>query len=1641
MYDMPTSSAHQKFIWNPQASAWKCNDEGTYRTPCICRDFPWDVSPFEACTCPLPPGWITTPWPAAATGDPNACGVLPDDFDIHDVLHQPTRLAKDVAECTARAAAHGYAAAVEVSATNRPPGCSLGTDNVAYFNTNEDSVSLCTGVVTQLCICVLFEVLLESDVCPSVECNAHLFHSGLLDETGIRWTARVSPTNSDSDSSNGNEVPDGRTLVFQKLGGGGFNQMGGMQPRAPRRWQPVSLPASGSGSYASCEAAGFETIYFADDCAAAAFAGTGATLANGKYGGEQTQIAGHHPRGCYALAPSPPDAFTNQVWYTTWSSSYLDAGGWRACNAAGGGYACMCKWPETVEAPLGAGGLSWSLLGTPLQERYWLFDYGIDYNKDVDVHGEWPGLFDAHASNTNIQVKNPFYENATTLYRHASRSRWWLFRDPTHTGHEGFLMLNEDKKCVMPDYDTEKAGALVSWENLLAASASASSFSPFTQNNVGNAKHKECRSFNVAMQEWLMECQCPPPSAPPEPPASPPPPPPPPGEFRLAVDACTSAADRESAWHPDACLPRDAKAAVRCCLDENHDAYTLGYCYSVCVRSDAADFGAHCSGSGIGSRRIDVASGLACPRLATYEEAKAECEAQPKVNVNHADGPIGMQLCTLDQLLRTDAHQGWGCCGSGCGYDAEVVWTSEGCHPPSAPPPSPPSPPPPSPPPSPPPAPPAPPAPPPGQPKTFFVNENPGGVCADVGGEPITQASVCRVAILELGLLAAGQTCVAPACPVLVTNNDNFPNGCMAWGVSMGTFNAGLLYFVNNPVDAPGPFSPGFFVICAKDPPSPPAAPPSPPPAAPCNRFYTCYANRAVSGYNNAIISGTGGKSMTREWCEMACCDAATMFPTGSVPSTIDDYNVQGGHSGFSAGQVCTGYEWATNPSIYPRGRCQLTSYDMSDPTSHVAHSDFDVCVIAYPPTAPPPAAPPTAPIVRAQAPSFPLHDCIEVDQILGTRTKLTGHGAVLGAAGVIDPLTQTNESPAGAGYDVKNTCNEVGAVLYHAGSYNDADGAQVATWAEWTTSDAQKQEVCERFYKNVGTSTAKVRPCVWNNSTQLNAMAALLDLAKRQWCTTPALNSHTQEGDGRSVWCSPSPPPPSPPPTPPPSPPPPSPPPPSPPSPPPPSPPPPLPPHPPAIPATTEEEPPVDLSQEVSGDETCDAAKRTTIEGCRSYALSTDGKVWNGEHASSTAPFGCWYVHALFGNGVWWNPQITDVTCQTWTDAEAVQQIEGCVCSVEEINHATEERDWRTLVRVNHGLSTRVYHRALADGGILVAGDRVVYVPTTDGTDGDCSKADEYTVDGLASDHGGVLVADAAGHNYIDVRLDDLNEKNEDEAEYVYCYKLQAAADPAASRRRRLAFFASSRRLQAGTWQRGGGLITVRASLRITHRGPRPSSHCSAAAADSRCCCCCCQKTTGQSRISQPATLPPARGLLRGRRPARNVGERAAASGAKFGGGHRRPVRERPLPQRPPRMAQQRERGLQGERESDYILHEKRGHGRRPAVSAMRTFVHDRRPRRELLPHVRNGLELLHGTRRGLPKGRPRLGGHLPSVSDLLLDQGGRRGRLRERQRLHGGHGAEHGEAHVLPLLAAECTAVVSNALPAPVSTPALEP
>ena len=121
------------------------------------------------------------------------------------------------------------------------------------------------------------------------------------------------------------------------------------------------------------------------------------------------------------------------------------------------------------------------------------------------------------------------------------------------------------------------------------------------------------------------------------------------------------------------CRERGEKHAIRCCSDtgsrgvavwRSRDSNNAQF-----TTPDGISYTAECDGTGAGSRRSQPVTDNVCPELATYDEAFAECAAQP-----------GYHLCTAADF------QTHSLCGSGWGCDALPVGTSAPCSPPSAPP-------------------------------------------------------------------------------------------------------------------------------------------------------------------------------------------------------------------------------------------------------------------------------------------------------------------------------------------------------------------------------------------------------------------------------------------------------------------------------------------------------------------------------------------------------------------------------------------------------------------------------------------------------------------------------------------------------------------------------------------------------------------------------------------------------------------------------------------------------------------------------------------------------------------------------------------------------------------------------------------
>ena len=122
----------------------------------------------------------------------------------------------------------------------------------------------------------------------------------------------------------------------------------------------------------------------------------------------------------------------------------------------------------------------------------------------------------------------------------------------------------------------------------------------------------------------------------------------------IGLDACGVGATPSN--HPSVCMSTsDGTLAIRCCSGTSSAV-------SICGSTGSA--GCHGTRSG-GTPPTSITS---CPKIATYEEALNECNAQ------------GMRLCNADELNVLG-------CGTGCGYDQVPVWSSDTCLPPSSPPP------------------------------------------------------------------------------------------------------------------------------------------------------------------------------------------------------------------------------------------------------------------------------------------------------------------------------------------------------------------------------------------------------------------------------------------------------------------------------------------------------------------------------------------------------------------------------------------------------------------------------------------------------------------------------------------------------------------------------------------------------------------------------------------------------------------------------------------------------------------------------------------------------------------------------------------------------------------------------------------
>jgi hypothetical protein len=229
------------------------------------------------------------------------------------------------------------------------------------------------------------------------------------------------------------------------------------------------------------------------------------------------------------------------------------------------------------------------------------------------------------------------------------------------------------------------------------------------------------------------------------------------------------------------------------------------------------------------------------------------------------------------------------------------------------------------------------------------------------------------------------------------------------------------------------------------------------------------------------------------------------------------------------------------------------------------------------------------------------------------------------------------------------------------------------------------------------------------------------------------------------------------------------------------------------------------------------------TEDACRSYAAS-NGVTWGGIVLAGTdlVPFGCFTTLLDNKRTVYFNRNRTStVLC----DADT---IDTCVCSNGDINHAlTDEapflcddsvlpagrtmctgaaasptqadcealnccfdaalgscyqrlRDpnWKVLLEIQASTNTNLYHRSVAEGGLLSVGDEVRYLPlnSLDPTNGapaaayaECTHVGDYPeFGGTDARFGGTLAADGDDKLYVGVNIPDVNGLQENNADYV---------------------------------------------------------------------------------------------------------------------------------------------------------------------------------------------------------------------------------------------------------------------------------
>ena len=176
--------------------------------------------------------------------------------------------------------------------------------------------------------------------------------------------------------------------------------------------------------------------------------------------------------------------------------------------------------------------------------------------------------------------------------------------------------------------------------------------------------------------------------------------------------------------------------------------------------------------------------------------------------------------------------------------------------------------------------------------------------------------------------------------------------------------------------------------------------------------------------------------------------------------------------------------------------------------------------------------------------------------------------------------------------------------------------------------------------------------------------------------------------------------------------------------------------------------------------------------------------------------PAGCYiFVNAFGQQAYYYNHLNTTVPCSGTNQ---------CLCRSTEL-HALSDLAFQTTLTLPFNTRTRIYHKHTDDGGFLVAGDEVRYVPLTTLVDasGACPQWSSYSAsspDTAGQAFGGIL--QGTGNNiYVDVNLPDIDGSNTAE-EREFCFLKN-------SRRRKLQVIGGP---QVGSVARGGGVLVVTA-------------------------------------------------------------------------------------------------------------------------------------------------------------------------------------------------------------------------------------